>query len=74
MDGFFLGRIDTVDRILRLTRKSMEEIWHADPNLGVAGDIFYDAFFIAYSAPFGLCNDVNCFSPPIQVRTLSIII
>ena len=66
-DAFFLGRVDTVDRIIRWANKEMEQVWHGDPNLGNAADIFYNIFLIAYIAPFGLCNDETCFSPPVQV-------
>ena len=66
-DGFFLGRADTVDRIIRWTQKGMEGVWHGDPNLGDPADIFYSIFFIAYGAPFGLSNDQGSSAPPVQV-------
>ena len=67
-DGWFFGRIDEVDRILRWVRKGMEEVWHGDPNLGSpASDLFYGVLFQGYGAPKGLSYDTGSSSPPVQV-------
>lgn len=66
-DGWFFGRIDEVDRILRWVGKNMEEVWHGDPNLGVSSDLFYGTLFQGYGPPKGFCNGVGCSAPPIQV-------
>ena len=67
-DGFFLGRVDTVDRLIRWANKGMEGIWHGDTNLGTSADLFYNILFIFYITPFGLCNDEwYCWGPPVQV-------
>ena len=66
-DGFFFGRIDQTDRILRWIKKEMEGLWHGDPNLGSAADLFYGVLFKGYGSPSGLCNDEGCSGPPIQV-------
>ncbi|KAH1004274.1 hypothetical protein HUJ04_004053 [Dendroctonus ponderosae] len=65
-DGFFLNRIDSQDLQIRRTNKQMEFVWRGSPdNLGESTDIYSNVLFRHYSAPSGLCFDVNCADEPI---------
>ena len=66
LDGFFLGRIDYGDKLLRLKGQRMEMIWRGSKNLGEETDIFNGVLYNNYAAPSGFCFDQSCHDPPIQ--------
>ncbi|KAL1517914.1 hypothetical protein ABEB36_001614 [Hypothenemus hampei] len=65
-DGFFLNRIDYADHAIRRENQSLEFVWRGSPdNLGESTDIYTNILFRHYSAPSGLCFDVNCNDEPV---------
>lgn len=65
-DGYFFGRLDYDDKKNRLSKKTMEEVWHASPSLGGSSDLFYGALYNGYGPPGGFCWDIHCSDTPFQ--------
>ena len=65
-DGFFFGRNDYDDKILRLNKTKMEMVWKPSKSLGGAADIFTGVTYNNYAAPRGFCFDMLCDDQPIM--------
>nr|XP_054773822.1 lysosomal alpha-mannosidase-like isoform X1 [Lytechinus pictus] len=65
-DGFFFGRLSYNDKLHRLNTKTMEQVWHANENLGSPADLFFGALYNGYGPPPGFCYDRGCSDPPMQ--------
>ena len=65
-DGFFFGRIDYADKILRMNEQRMELVWRGSANLKQSSDIFTGVLYHLYMAPPKYCFDSQCQDPPIQ--------
>lgn len=64
-DGFFLGRIDYQDKIVRQKKLKMEEVWRASASLkSPAADIFTGVLPNNYNPPKDLCWDMLCADKP----------
>ncbi|XP_041505823.1 lysosomal alpha-mannosidase isoform X1 [Microtus oregoni] len=64
-DGFFLGRIDYQDKIVRQKKLKMEEVWRASASLKPpAADLFTGVLPNNYNPPKNLCWDVLCADKP----------
>ena len=59
-DGFFFGRVDSVDKTWRLDDKRMELIWRGSKNLQRSSMIFTGITYNLYQAPPGFCFDDSC--------------
>ena len=71
-DGFFFGRIDYDDKLLRLNQSRMEMVWRGNKSLQETAEIFTGVTFNGYGAPSGFCFDQRCgaSNTPIQVREI----
>ncbi|XP_076428082.1 lysosomal alpha-mannosidase-like isoform X2 [Peromyscus maniculatus bairdii] len=66
-DGFFLGRIDYQDKLLRKKELKMEEVWRASASLKPPiADLFTGVLPHTYDPPENLCWDVLCGNSPIM--------
>nr|XP_048290616.1 lysosomal alpha-mannosidase isoform X1 [Myodes glareolus] len=64
-DGFFLGRIDYQDKVVRQKKRKMEEVWRASASLKPpAADLFTGVLPNNYNPPKDLCWDVLCADKP----------
>ncbi|XP_076427921.1 lysosomal alpha-mannosidase isoform X4 [Peromyscus maniculatus bairdii] len=66
-DGFFLGRIDYQDKLLRKKELKMEEVWRASASLKPPiADLFTGVLPNTYDPPENLCWDMLCGNSPIM--------
>ncbi|CAO2610985.1 Lysosomal alpha-mannosidase [Lemmus lemmus] len=64
-DGFFLGRIDYQDKVVRQKKLKMEEVWRASTSLKPpTADLFTGVLPNNYNPPKNLCWDVLCADKP----------
>ena len=66
-DGFFFGRHDYDDHILRINHTRLELMWQPSPSLGSNGDLFTGILYKGYGPPSGFCFDTVCTNDFIQV-------
>eukprot|EP00331_Platyophrya_macrostoma_P022192 CAMPEP_0176445692 /NCGR_PEP_ID=MMETSP0127-20121128/23863_1 /TAXON_ID=938130 /ORGANISM="Platyophrya macrostoma, Strain WH" /LENGTH=983 /DNA_ID=CAMNT_0017831547 /DNA_START=80 /DNA_END=3031 /DNA_ORIENTATION=+ len=65
-DGMWFARVDSQDKLKRLTEKSMEMIWQPTTSQGEESRIFAAVNYAHYSAPDGFCFDIiQCGDEPI---------
>ncbi|XP_051050981.1 lysosomal alpha-mannosidase isoform X2 [Phodopus roborovskii] len=65
-DGFFLGRIDYQDKIVREKKLKMEEVWRGSASLKPpTADLFTGVLPNNYNPPKNLCWDVLCADQPL---------
>ncbi|XP_004635625.1 lysosomal alpha-mannosidase isoform X2 [Octodon degus] len=65
-DGFFFGRLDYQDKLVRKKRREMEQVWRASTSLKPpAADLFTGVLPNNYNPPEGLCWDVLCADKPV---------
>ena len=73
-DGLFFARNDYDDKNQRLKDNTMEMVWRPSRSLGNASDLFTGLFLFHYGPPPGMCFDIKCTDPPIQVPVICIIV
>ena len=66
-DGLFFARNDYDDKNQRLKDNTMEMVWRPSRSLGNASDLFTGVMLFHYGPPPGMCFDIKCADPPIQV-------
>ncbi|XP_066127525.1 lysosomal alpha-mannosidase isoform X2 [Saccopteryx bilineata] len=65
-DGFFFGRLDYQDKLVRKKMLRMEQLWRASASLKPpAADLFTSVLPNLYNPPKNLCWDVLCADRPI---------
>ncbi|XP_012923863.1 lysosomal alpha-mannosidase isoform X3 [Heterocephalus glaber] len=65
-DGFFFGRLDYQDKLVRKERREMEQVWRASASLRApTADLFTGVLPNNYNPPEGLCWDVLCADQPV---------
>lgn len=65
-DGMWFARVDSQDKVNRLTEKGMEMIWQPETSQNEESRIFAAVNYAHYSAPSGFCFDiVGCSDEPI---------
>ncbi|KAM8764773.1 lysosomal alpha-mannosidase isoform 2-T2 [Rhynchonycteris naso] len=65
-DGFFFGRLDYQDKLVREKTLKMEQLWRASASLKPpAADLFTSVLPNLYNPPKNLCWDVLCADRPV---------
>ncbi|KAK1342618.1 hypothetical protein QTO34_015384 [Cnephaeus nilssonii] len=65
-DGFFFGRLDYQDKLVRKMNLEMEQVWRASASLKPpTADLFTSVLPNMYNPPENLCWDVLCADKPI---------
>ncbi|XP_036278768.1 lysosomal alpha-mannosidase isoform X2 [Pipistrellus kuhlii] len=65
-DGFFFGRLDYQDKLVRKAKLEMEQVWRGSASLKPpAADLFTGVLPNMYNPPDNLCWDVLCADKPI---------
>ncbi|XP_013367688.1 PREDICTED: lysosomal alpha-mannosidase isoform X1 [Chinchilla lanigera] len=65
-DGFFFGRLDYQDKLVRKKRQEMEQVWRASASLKPpTADLFTGVLPNNYNPPEGFCWDMLCADRPV---------